>query len=231
VFALPCLIFVKEGASKKRAEKLPSAKEVLVQVLGRLKETLFGDDSHRRIKNLLRASFFLLCAVNTVILFMAVYAGKVFGLDEAETINLIIFSTVFAIIGSFISGFISDFIGYAKVLLGVFFLWAVCILGGALLNPPFHWLIGALAGLSLGATWVILRAMVIKIVPEEMIGETFGLFNLVTYFSGVVGPLAWGLMLLFLSGLGEWGHRLAFLSMTLFVGTGAIFLVKIRKEI
>jgi UMF1 family MFS transporter len=200
-------------------------------VISRLKETLFDKEGHEKIKNLLVASFFLLCAVNTVILFMSVYAGKVFGLAEAETIDLIAFSTIFAIVGSFASGLISDIVGYARTLLGVFFMWALCIMGGALLRPPFHWLIGALAGISLGSTWVILRAMVIKIVPQEKIGETFGLFNLVTYFSGIVGPLFWGMLLLFLSSLGEWGYRLAFLSMTLFIGAGVVFLARIRKEI
>jgi UMF1 family MFS transporter len=231
IFALPCLVFVKEDGSKRKTGRLPSGKEVLFQVIGRLKETLFSEGEHRRIKNLLAASFFLLCAVNTVILFMSVYAGKVFGLGESETIDLIAFSTVFAILGSFVSGFISDIVGYARALLGVFLLWALCILGGTLLSPPFHWLIGALAGASLGSTWVIFRAMVIKIVPEEKIGETFGLFNMVTYFSGIVGPLFWGLMLLFLSPMGEWGYRLTFMSMTLFIGVGAFFLARIRREL
>ena len=162
---------------------------------------------------------------------MSVYAGKVFGLGEGDTIYLIAFSTLFAILGSFVSGVISDIIGYAKTLLGVFFLWVLAILGGTLLSPPFHWAIGALAGFSLGSTWVIFRAMVIKIVPEEKIGETFGLFNMVTYLSGIVGPLFWGLLLLFLSPLGEVGYRLAFFSMVFFIGTGAVFLVRIRREI
>ncbi|MGB2630894.1 MAG: MFS transporter, partial [Candidatus Omnitrophota bacterium] len=101
--------------------------------------------------------------------------------------------------------------------------------GGGLLEPPFHWLVGALAGLSLGSTWVVLRALVIKLVPEEKIGEAFGLFNLVSYFSGMVGPLFWGMMLFFLSRMGEIGYRISFLSMMIFIAVGVYFLLKIGR--
>ncbi|MGB3241431.1 MAG: MFS transporter, partial [Candidatus Omnitrophota bacterium] len=121
-------------------------------------------------------------------------------------------------------------VGYRRSLMGIFFLWGVCILTGSLVKPPFHWLVGALAGTSLGATWVVLRALVIKLVPEERIGEAFGIFNLVSYLSGVVGPVFWGLILLYLSRLGEWGYRLTFLSLILFIAIGFIFLLRTKRE-
>ncbi|MGD2278922.1 MAG: MFS transporter, partial [Candidatus Omnitrophota bacterium] len=140
------------------------------------------------------------------------------------------FSTIFAIIGSLVSGYVSDLIGHKRSLLIVFFLWGIMFLAGGILDAPFHWLVGALAGLSLGCTWVILRALVIKLVPEERIGEAFGLFNLVNYASGVIGPLFWGLMLLYLSRFGEIGYRLSLLSMILFIVIGAYFISKLRQE-
>jgi len=158
------------------------------------------------------------------------YISQVFRLTEAQIIDLVAFSTIFAIGGSIFSGFISDYIGYRRSLMGVFFLWAACLLGGAFLRPPFHWLIGAIVGISLGSTWVISRAIVIKLVPREKIGEIFGLFNLVSYISAIVGPLFWGIIILYFSSFGEWGYRMASLSMIPFIGVAFIFLLRLRKN-
>ena len=231
IFALPCMIFVKDKPREGEIKPVEfSIKDNFLQVFTRLKDTIFGETELKSLRNLLRASFFLLCAVNTIILFMSVYASKAFGLDEAQTINLIAFSTLFAILGSILSGYVSDFLGYRQSLMGVFLLWGICISAGALLKAPFHWLVGALAGLSLGSTWVVLRALVIRLVPEEKMGEAFGLFNLVSYSSAVVGPLIWGFMLLFLSHLGEWGYRIAFFSLLSLVAVAIAFLLRVRAE-
>ena len=79
-------------------------------------------------------------------------------------------------------------------------------------------------------TWVILRALVIKLVPEEKMAEAFGLFNLVAYISGVVGPVCWGLILLYTSRFGEIGYRSAFLSLIVFMGIGIFFILKIDDK-
>jgi len=231
IFSLPCMIFIREAPLK---EKLGLGrfleKERLLQIFKRLKLTLFDSYRFGSLKDFLKAAFFGLCVVNVIILFMSVYAAKVFGLTEVQIINLIAFSTIFAILGSVVSGFISDIIGYRRSLIGVFFLWGICLLGGGLLRPPFHWLVGALAGISLGSTWVISRALVIRLIPREKIGEAFGLFNMVSYVSGIIGPLFWGLILLCFSPLGEWGYRLALLSLILFIVTGAVFLLRIPRQ-
>ncbi|GAG64303.1 unnamed protein product, partial [marine sediment metagenome] len=87
-------------------------RKALREIFGRLKTTLFDTYKFRELQNVLKAMFFALCAVSTVILFMSVYISRVFGLSEAEVINIIAFSTVFAIGGSIFSGFISDVMGY-----------------------------------------------------------------------------------------------------------------------
>ncbi len=227
IFSLPCLIFVKEAPSNERPGILN--RREIVEAFRRLRRTLSDTHRYGSLKDFLKAAFFGLCVVNTIILFMAVYVGKVFGFKEADIINLIAFSTIFAILGSVISGFISDIIGYRRSLIGVFFLWLVCLLSGGLLSPPFHWIIGALVGLSLGSTWVIARALLVKLVPKEKIGEVFGLFNMVGYIAGIVGPFFWGILLLYFSSLGAWGYRLTLLSLSAFIIVGIFFLFRIPR--
>ena len=228
IFSLPCMIFIKEKTAAEKLDLLYFVKkERLFQIFGKLRATVFDSYQSGSLKSFLKAAFFGLCVVNTTILFMAVYAGKAFYLGESKIIDLVAFSTVFAMAGSILSGVISDIVGHKRSLLGVFVLWIVCIILGAVLRAPYHWLVGALVGFSLGSTWVILRALVIKLVPEEKIAEAFGLFNLVVYISGVVGPLCWGLILLYASGFGEIGYRLSFLSLIIFMGIGTFFISKI----
>ena len=229
IFALPCMIFVKENPSGKETVPISFLNlKRLSEVFRRMKLTFLDTDRHSELKDFLKAAFFGLCVVNVIILFMSIYASEVFGLKEPEIINLIGFSTIFAIAGSIFSGFISDIVGYKKSLVGIFFLWGLCILGAGFLGPPFHWLIGALVGISLGATWVVSRALVVKIIPQEKIGEVFGLFNLVGYISGIIGPLFWGAMLILFSPLGILKYRIAFLSLILFIAVGIIFLLRMR---
>src|SRR3989338_3922817 len=75
----------------------------------------------------LKASFFGLCVVNVIIIFMSAYATNVFKLSETQIINLVGFSTFFAIIGSLSSGYICDRIGSVRMLMAIFFLWEVFI--------------------------------------------------------------------------------------------------------
>jgi len=230
LFALPCMIFIKE----KRAESPVKfsyffRRTQLVEIFQKLKNTALRSGKHLGFNNFLMAAFFWLCAVNAIILFMSVYATKVFGLDDLQVIDFLIFSTFFAILGSILSGYLSDKIGYKRTLVITFFLWAGCILAGAFGSPPFHWVIGAFAGASLGATWVVFRAAVIELTPRENIGQAFGLFNLLGYLAGVIGPLFWGLALLFLSSLGQWGYRLTLFSLILFICLGFMFFLKIPK--
>jgi len=229
IFSLPCLIFVKETRHGRTGVPAgPGKKKDLLRVFREIIETLLRKDKFTDLKAFLRASFFVLCAINTMLIFMAIYAGKVFGLDEGKIIDLIAFSTLFAIVGSIISGFISDIIGLKKAMLGVFSLWGICVLAGGLLYAPFHWLVGALVGISLGGTWVVFRALVIRLVPEESVGEAFGLFNLVGYLAGITGPLIWGLILMGLSRYGEQGYRVSFLSLLVFIVIGIILLLRLK---
>jgi len=231
VFSLPCMLFIKEKGSN--GEIATSGNTVRIKhehIISSIKDFVTGRDMTSELKNFLIASFLCLCAVNTVILFMAIYAGKVFSVDETVMTDLIAFSTLFAILGSIIFGVASDRIGYRRSLFIVFILWGISIISGAFLDKPFHWFIGAMIGLSLGSVWVVSRAMIVKLVPPDRIGTAFGIFNLLAYSAGVIGPLFWGVSLLALSRFGEAGYRTAFLSLIIFVAGGIVFLVRMKRS-
>ncbi len=169
--------------------------------------------------------------MNVIILFMSIYATKVFGLNEAQIVNLVAFSSFFAILGSISSGIISDYIGHKRCLLFVFILWIICFWAGAFADRQvLFWAIGALVGFSLGSIWVVSRALAIKLVPEDKIGEVFGLFNLVGYLSSIVGAVFWGSILYVLSPWASAGYRAALLSLIIFMVLGIIFLLRLKND-
>ena len=232
LFSLPAMIFIKEEKPKEDIKLLALlTKDRFYQIFRKIINTFSGKTHFKEIRLFLLAFFFILCAVQTMTLFMSVYADKAFHLSEAGIIDLIIFSTLFAILGSIISGVMCDRVGCKNTMIGIFILWFAAFIGGAFLGQPYHLLVGAMIGFALSSTWVVSRAWAIRLVPPENVGEIFGLFNSVGYLAGVVGPLYWGMMLLGLSHLGEWGYRFTLLSFIVFIAVAFFFLLKIPKGI
>ena len=233
IFALPCLVFVKDKGPKEGLHVASLLKmDKISGIIRQLKETLFDPYKFPGLPDFLKAIFFILCAVNVIIIFMAVYATKVLGLNEIQIIHLIGFSTIFAMAGSVASGYISDRIGASKSLMAIFVLWGICISAAALVRTAdLYWLIGSLVGIALGSIWVVLRALVIRLFPVEKIGGAFGLFNIVGYLSGVAGAIFWGVIVLFLSPLGALGYRIALFSLNLFIVFAVIFLSRMNRKL
>lgn len=231
-FSLPCMLFVKDRQPKGKIKfNHLLKKDKLGEIIKTLKATAFGAKEFPGLLDFLKASFFGLCAINATILFMSIYASHVFGLNETEVINLITFSTFFAVVGSLFSGALSDYLGHKRILSAIFILWIICFLGGAFARGiSIYWFIGAATGIALGSTWVVSRALAIKLVPQEKIGEVFGLFNLVGYLSAIVGAFFWGMILWLLRPFGEWGYRIALFSLILFMLFGFIFLLRIPEQ-
>ena len=118
-FSLPCMVFVKDLQPGKFCFSGFISRKMIVQIFSRLKSIAFNYEEFPGLCNFLRGSFFCLCGVNAVILFMSVYVTRVFNLSENQIVNITTFSTFFAILGSVISGFISDYIGHKRCLVGV----------------------------------------------------------------------------------------------------------------
>lgn len=232
LFSLPCLLFIKD---KQPAGKINLAhflkKKKIIEIFKNIRGIIFGAGRFAGLADFLKAAFFGLCALNAVILFMSVYTSRVFGFDEAQLVRFITFASVFAIAGSIFSGFISDYIGHKRCLIAAFILWGICFLGGALARDSrLYWFISAITGVALGATWAVSRSLAFRLVPQEKIGEVFGLFSFIGYLSAIAGAIFWGVLLLFLSPLGEEGYRITLLSLTLFMLLGIIFLSRVPNR-
>ena len=224
VFALPCFLFVKEH-SRRKPKKSYGIKREFKKIFLTLKNT-------RRYPGLLRflvANIIYSDAVNTVIVFMAVYASKAIGMDDKSIRTFLIVSTVFAAVGSFVAGKVTDWLGPKRALMQALLLWAVTMLIACFsFSKTVFWAVGPLAGISLGSTWVASRALVARLSPPRKFGEIYGLYNLGGKFGFVLGPLVWGGIVLAFEPLGIVRYRIAIFSLLMFILVAMYVLKKVK---
>jgi UMF1 family MFS transporter len=229
-FALPAMIFIREKDYARDKPLLSFLnKEGITPVFQRIKDVWSGAAEFRTVRLFLFMFFWGMCAYQTVVIFLAVYAGEVFGLNEQAIINLIFISAVFAVLASLTAGFLADRFGHKRMMKIIFGLWTCSFIFGAFLHPPFHWLIGPLIGITLSSTGVVGRAWLVRLIPREKIGEVFGLYNVMGYIAGVAGPLLWSAVLWMMSPLGVWRYRISLLSLTIFIVVAYMFFKNIPE--
>lgn len=245
LFSLPCFLFVKDQlAERKDKPRLFLLRGLSAKQKGRgkfelqikrafrkIKETFIHIKEYPGLFNFLIATFIILNAVNTIIVFMSVYTKKVIGFTDPEIITFYIISTIFAILGSFIAGFVTDRLGSKRTLSIVLRLWCISILLAIIsMSKAMFWVVGPLVGICLGATWTSARALVVDLSPPQMVGEVFGLYGLAGKSASIIGPLIWGLIVWAFGFLGILKYRLAIFTLLLFLGGGYLFLRKVPDE-
>ena len=141
------------------------------------------------------AAFFSLNAINTVLVFMAVYTRRVMGFTQEQIIQFFVFSQLFAIAGSLAFGRIVPLVGAKRTLSWIWFGW-LAALGLVAISPSGRWLwvAGPIIGFCLGSTWATARVLVMELSPKDQLAEMLGLAGLFARLSSIVGPLIWGVL-------------------------------------
>ena len=80
---------------------------------------------------------------------------------------------------------------------------------------------GIIGGAAMGAIWTANRPMLIGLAPSVRIGQFFGFTELTDKFSGVIGPIVFGALVVWS------GYTLALLSLIFFFVAGILFLLRV----
>ena len=167
-------------------------------------------------------------AANTAVANMSLYGREVFGMQQAAIRNLLLFSTVFAAVGSVGFGHASDKAGPQKALVWVLLTWLVAITLTALaLAPWMLFVAGPLVGAALGGTWTVSRVMLVALSPPEKLGEFFGIYSIAGRLSAVAGPAVTALILTVFDPLGGVAYRIAIGSLALVMALGLFLLLRV----
>ena len=224
LFALPAFIFIKDPPHPR----VPRIELQIKSIFARLRTSLFQIRQDKSLVRFLISAFLCLNAVNTIIVFMGVYAKRVINFGDTEIIYFMVVSTAFATFGSYLIGHLTDRWGSRDTLNLVIKLWCLAIfLASLAVSRWMFWIIGPLVGVCLGGTWVAARTMLIELVPQEKIGQMFGLFGLAGRFSSILGPIVWGLIVWIFAGLAQFKYRLAIASVFIFMFAGYLVFQKV----
>ena len=222
LFSLPAFFFVPDRAVRApRPVALGAAYRDVVSTVRNLR-------GYAGLGTFILATVLYMDAANTAIANMALYGREVVEMEGEEIRNLLLFSTVFAAVGSVGFGYASDKAGPKRALVAVLVLWLAAIVITAIApSPRMLYLAGPLVGIALGGTWTVSRVMLVALSPPEKLGEFFGIYSLAGKVSAVAGPAITALLLTLFGGLGTVAYRISIGSLALIMALGLFLLLRV----
>lgn len=223
VFALPCVLIVKERRSGQPAVGVAQAARLGFQELA---ATLTEIRRYRPVLWFLAAYWLYIDGVNTVIK-MAVDYGLSLGFDSSDLVAALLLTQFVAFPAALAFGWLGRRIGPRR---GIFL--ALSVYAGATCYAYFiesardFYALAVVIGLVQGGVQSLSRSYYGRLVPEGKSSEFFGFYNMMGKFAAILGPLLTG-SVAYVTG----DSRLGILSiLLLFVGGGALLVVAARSE-
>jgi len=221
-FSIPLFLFIKEPTVSE-----PIRTSLIINGISKSFNTLkaiFFQNKFPSVSKFLFAFFLYNDAIITIIAFASIFASNILKMDDTEIIYFFIIVQSTAVLGSFIFGIISDHIGPKKSITITLFVWLAVIIGAFFINTIFEfYIIGLLAGVSIGSSQSCSRSLMALLTPKEREAEFFGFYDgLFGKSSAIVGPLFYGII----SDLSN--ERIAALAIGLFFLSGLLILQKVE---
>src|SRR5215210_6557576 len=220
IFALPAFFFVPDVATRapQRVRLGEAYRSVFV--------TLKGIGAYAGLGTYMVVTLLYMEATLIAIPNMTLFAQGVFGMEDQQISNLIIFSLIFSVLSAFGAGYVSDKIGPKRSLLATMGVWVVGIMAVTFAWAPWVLYVAAsLIFLANGATLAVGTVLVIALSPPEKLTEFMGLYVTVGMVSAVLGPGIVALLLGVFGGLGTGAYRIGMSSLAVAMVLGVILLL------
>jgi UMF1 family MFS transporter len=174
------------------------------------------------------AYFFFNDAVLTAANNFPIYMERVFGADDTFKSYVMLGILITSAIGSLLSGWVADRIGHKKTLMIILGGWIVIFpLLAFTSSLTILVVITVIMGLWFGSAWTVTRAMVIDFAPDHQVGQSLSYFTLMERFATLVGPLTWGLIVVYAPQTHSFNYRGAAFAMVLFIIIGLLIAQKL----
>jgi len=232
-FALPFFFTVRDQSP----HPLTGFGKMTLESIRRIRDVYIDARSRPGIARFFVGRFFVVEALETIIFFMAIFLSEGAGFSEGKVLvgNLseitvfLLTVTVFTVFGSLIWGFVTEKFGPRNSLLGTVAIWVITLVG-IIFNQSkmLYYVLGSLAGISLGGVWTAERPLLINLVADDdRLASYFGLFALTGRMAAVVGPLIWGVTVIAFGPLGAVKYRFAVGSVLIMMITGFTILWRV----
>ncbi len=220
IFSLPLFFLVPDKLTDNTLTFTKSLKKGFTTI----RQTIMSLPKFPVFSRFLVASFFYNNGMNTAIVFLYLYGRETIGLGIQQFFPIFALMALSAAFGSFLFGKLSDKKGPVILIRIALLIWIGVIL--LLIFAPSYstfLIAGILGGAVLGAIWTLNRQMVALISPQEKIAELFGFQGLTENFSGVIGPVIFGYLVV------ASGYTAALISVIIFFIIGFVMMTKISK--
>ncbi|MDH3646187.1 MAG: MFS transporter [Gammaproteobacteria bacterium] len=222
LFSIPLLLYVQEKPTKDRQPLRLAVGAGLRQ----LRETVRHLSAYRPALYFLLAYWLYIDGVYTVIKLAADY-GLSLGFQDTDLIKALLLTQFVGFPSALAFGWLGQRIGADRgILLGLFVYLMTSVWAYYLESVWQFYAMAVLIGLVQGGVQSLSRAYYGRLIPHDMSGEFFGLFNMVGRFAAVIGPLLAGTVVL-ISG----NARLEILAIVplFLLGGGLLFLVRTEQ--
>lgn len=221
-FSAPLFLFLSEPHLKE-----PLRKDLIKEGIRKSFTTfkaIFFQRKYPAVARFLFAFFLYNDAIITIIAFASIFASNILKMNDEQIILFFIIVQSTAVLGSFIFGIVSDHIGPKKSITITLVVWIAVIIGAFFVQTISEfYVVGLLAGLSIGSSQSCSRSLMALLTPHEREAEFFGFYDgLFGKSSAVVGPFVYGVI----SDISN--ERFAALAIGIFFVVGLIILQKVQ---
>ncbi len=228
LFALPTFFLVEERPKVRQDGPAPSLASSVQRLVNAWRHTRH----YEGVTRFLIGRFFYTDAVNTLIGgFLTIFVIEELGFTDTEVQVLLGMAIVGAMAGAWFGGRLVDLSGPRRLLHMAIHTWIVAIGLGIVAAEAdlvwLAWILGAIGGLALGATWTADRVYMARISPPEQLGEFYGLYATVGRFATILGPLVWGLLVTVLGLSRSWAMG----ALIVFLVIGRVILEGVNDEV
>ena len=223
LFSLPAFALLPDDSGPRQ-----SLARAVVRGLGDTLATLreiAGRPAQRQLRRFLLAYLVYEDAVNTIILFSAVFAARTLGFATTQIIGLFLAIQVTALVGAAAWARVTDTRGPRFVVTLMLVQWtAVTAIAFFVTRPWQFWVVAILAGTGLGAIQAASRTFMATLIPGGREGEFFGFYALVGKTGAIVGPVVFGVISRATGG----DQRVAIVTVGLFFLAGLALLGRVQ---
>jgi len=199
LFALPTFFWVSERAKPK---PLPPGKNMITVGFSQLLGTLRRLPGYSQLLIFMAAFFLYSDGIQTIISQAAVFSRLALDATMDQIIPAFLMIQLVAFIGSLLFIWIEKKIGTKPALLGALATWA-CLIAWAMVMQSMAEFYGMafLGGLVLGVSQSASRTLFALMIPKSQSAEYFSLYAIVGKVASLVGPILFGIGVLFASKL------------------------------
>ncbi len=224
VFTLPLLRIVPEPP--RELELGESAAGGAVRAgFARLRETLGEIRQYPDLFRFLLAFWLYSDGLGTIIRMAAAYGTEI-GIGASALIGALLVVQFVGVPFTFLFGIMAGRIGTRNAIYLALLVYTCISIGGYFVTTAWHfWVLAAAVGTVQGGAQALSRSLYSTLIPRAKSSEFFGFFGIFEKFSGIAGPLVFGLVAQ-ITGTG----RLGIVAIVLFFIGGMLLLSRVDVE-